>query len=217
MHQNDATGAYGGPRVLLDGSSDRSLITLKTILFWVGLTLMMLGCIGSFCVSLYFQETLPSPPATATATRPRRLDIYQVQSMLPQHRVQPHDCISGSECSICLDEIQQEDWIRSLPCNHCYHSDCIAKWLIERHSTCPLCKLDLYPPSDDDNDESSEEPSVLEHTDTDGIALDTITPQESNVTTRRWIPRWFESNNHHNNNNDTSVDPTPLLETHSEA
>ncbi|XP_024522965.1 RING-H2 finger protein ATL74 [Selaginella moellendorffii] len=42
-------------------------------------------------------------------------------------------------CSICLAEFgKQDDFIRMMPsCGHCFHSECIALWLVA-HSSCPL-------------------------------------------------------------------------------
>eukprot|EP00592_Proboscia_alata_P000698 CAMPEP_0194377616 /NCGR_PEP_ID=MMETSP0174-20130528/32156_1 /TAXON_ID=216777 /ORGANISM="Proboscia alata, Strain PI-D3" /LENGTH=429 /DNA_ID=CAMNT_0039159101 /DNA_START=97 /DNA_END=1386 /DNA_ORIENTATION=+ len=46
---------------------------------------------------------------------------------------------SGS-CSICLEDYNNEDILRVLPCKHPFHSDCILPWLTERSPNCPLCK-----------------------------------------------------------------------------
>lgn len=44
-----------------------------------------------------------------------------------------------TRCVICLDEFTVGDILKQLPCDHCFHSFCIAKWLHER-STCPICQ-----------------------------------------------------------------------------
>lgn len=56
-------------------------------------------------------------------------------------REKDHDMnICQDTCSICLEEYDQGECIRVLPCGHTFHSDCIFPWLTERSPTCPLCK-----------------------------------------------------------------------------
>lgn len=54
-------------------------------------------------------------------------------------------------CSICTDdlEIKPKRWcvknnkdIKTLECNHQYHTECIDTWL-ENHNTCPLCRHEV--------------------------------------------------------------------------
>ena len=82
----------------------------------------------------------------------------------PQNRY----CQLSDECTICLDEFTHGVRCRQLPCDHVFHSTCIAKWLIERSAVCPLCKLDLYEEEEvvedeentnDNSGEESAEPS----------------------------------------------------------
>ncbi|KAF4998931.1 hypothetical protein FDECE_11666 [Fusarium decemcellulare] len=44
-------------------------------------------------------------------------------------------------CSICTEDFSDGAHLRSLPCGHVFHSDCIDPWLLERSVTCPLCRL----------------------------------------------------------------------------
>lgn len=60
-------------------------------------------------------------------------------------------------CAICLDDYGVGDQLRCLPCGHAFHAKCIAKWLIERSATCPLCNLDLYEEEELDDDEDETE------------------------------------------------------------
>jgi len=41
-------------------------------------------------------------------------------------------------CSICLNDYEEGDELRRLPCTHLFHSPCIDRWL-SNHLTCPLC------------------------------------------------------------------------------
>ena len=45
----------------------------------------------------------------------------------------------GQQCSICLDNICEENTVIKLDCNHIFHGQCISQWLSE-NSSCPLCR-----------------------------------------------------------------------------
>jgi len=46
---------------------------------------------------------------------------------------------SQQECSICLEQFQEDEELRLLPCFHKYHTACIDRWF--QHSpACPICK-----------------------------------------------------------------------------
>lgn len=34
-----------------------------------------------------------------------------------------------SQCSVCMEDFHLEDVVRSLPCQHLFHTDCISPWL----------------------------------------------------------------------------------------
>jgi len=44
-----------------------------------------------------------------------------------------------SLCIFCQNDFQAGERIRTLPCNHAFHADCVDIWLRE-HDSCPTCK-----------------------------------------------------------------------------
>ncbi|CAA6664284.1 unnamed protein product [Spirodela intermedia] len=50
----------------------------------------------------------------------------------------PEDAV----CCICLTAYEDATELRSLPCDHHFHSACITKWL-SINATCPLCKYNI--------------------------------------------------------------------------
>ncbi|KAL9315801.1 hypothetical protein ACSQ67_016802 [Phaseolus vulgaris] len=51
--------------------------------------------------------------------------------------------VEGTECSVCLNEFQEEETLRLLPkCNHAFHIPCIDTWL-RSHINCPLCRAGI--------------------------------------------------------------------------
>jgi len=43
------------------------------------------------------------------------------------------------KCSICIEEFQKGQRMKTLPCLHVFHDACIDKWLTF-NATCPICK-----------------------------------------------------------------------------
>mmetsp|Transcript_25553 Transcript_25553/g.38730 ORF Transcript_25553/g.38730 Transcript_25553/m.38730 type:complete len:391 (+) Transcript_25553:135-1307(+) len=47
-----------------------------------------------------------------------------------------------ASCPICIEEFQVGETLRQMPCHHQFHTECIVPWL-DRHSVCPMCKVEL--------------------------------------------------------------------------
>ncbi|KAK8601358.1 hypothetical protein V6N13_058926 [Hibiscus sabdariffa] len=68
-------------------------------------------------------------------------------------KVTGKDLVLGTECAVCLDEIEADQSARMVPgCRHGFHLQCADTWLSKR-SVCPVCRAKLEPksfhPSDD--------------------------------------------------------------------
>lgn len=52
-------------------------------------------------------------------------------------------------CPICLNEYEEGEKMRILPCEHAYHVECIDKWLLRNNRFCPVCKRRVLPGGSD--------------------------------------------------------------------
>lgn len=49
----------------------------------------------------------------------------------------------AQRCVICLRDYEVDDEIKTLPCKHEFHSECVDPWLGEHNRTCPTCRHDI--------------------------------------------------------------------------
>ncbi|KAF9965923.1 E3 ubiquitin-protein ligase rnf13 [Mortierella alpina] len=71
------------------------------------------------------------------------------------------DEVTADTCAVCLDEFEAGEEIRTLPCHHEFHCECIDPWLTRKSSTCPLCKYDCVPPSTEEVAHGGEEANIV--------------------------------------------------------
>jgi RING finger protein 165 len=79
---------------------------------------------------------------TVVAPKNGRAETEAKETIPPSH----HDSqvtndlreLEQSECAICTQHFQQEEWLRLLPCSHAFHSHCIDKWLLDFGDSCPI-------------------------------------------------------------------------------
>ena len=48
----------------------------------------------------------------------------------------------GTECSICITPIEEGEEAVRTPCGHCFHKQCLERWMEER-PICPMCRAEL--------------------------------------------------------------------------
>ncbi|KAI9105828.1 hypothetical protein DFS34DRAFT_30412 [Phlyctochytrium arcticum] len=88
-------------------------------------------------VSSFMVADPPVPPPSLT------LPVAQLANH-PTCQWQQVQGSENTECSICLDAFQPDTQVRQLiPCEHCFHAECVDRWLTEVAGVCPLCRTDL--------------------------------------------------------------------------
>lgn len=59
------------------------------------------------------------------------------------------------QCPVCMDDFEDGQELRVLPCRHSFHPSCIDPWLLNVAGSCPLCRIDLRPPTEREDSTAS--------------------------------------------------------------
>jgi hypothetical protein len=185
LHEDPGVRSHGGTLLAVDGVVPP--VNQAVIIFWtcvLSILSVLACCCLAGVIEDIFESQLPEPEPLRRRRRPR-LTYDQVRKLLPigifdgrqlvydeeamiDHELgedskQPNNLFpqpgdhSLDACTICLDDYEVGDKLRCLPCKHAFHANCIAKWLIERSATCPLCNVELYEEEEDDDDDDEDE------------------------------------------------------------
>lgn len=87
-----------------------------------------------------------TPPASIEAIKALKR-ITVTEDYLNNNSIQ--EC--NKECSICKENLKEQEVLVLMPCEHIFHENCIVPWL-ESHNNCAICRFELQT-----NDEDYEE------------------------------------------------------------
>ncbi|MCD7464760.1 hypothetical protein HAX54_053389 [Datura stramonium] len=96
------------------------------------------------------RQTFSMRRRTAAATRGLENSVIETFPTFTYAEVKDHHIGKGAlECAVCLNEFEDDEMLRLIPkCDHVFHPECIDAWL-KSHVTCPVCRADLTPQSDE--------------------------------------------------------------------
>ncbi|XP_059461473.1 E3 ubiquitin-protein ligase ATL23-like [Corylus avellana] len=110
---------------------------------------LLLPCAGTgvvfvlyICFLWYTTNRLSEPPFSVKPVAKNGLSASELDK-LP--KVTGKELVLGTECAVCLDEIESRQPARLIPgCHHGFHVQCADTWL-SKHPVCPVCRAELEP------------------------------------------------------------------------
>jgi len=130
--------------ILISGSAETLPLAFSVYgywtLFWWTYSLaihnIMVGSILSILI-IHRIEVRDSSSSEGSAAEEGDMEKYTMISKFV--RAAAASATGTETCPICLVEYETGEELRTLPCKHYFHSECIDKWL-EKRSRCPMCR-----------------------------------------------------------------------------
>ena len=123
--QNAVNILFGSNAVL--SNNDGSIISIQNVLN---------GILGA---NIDSSPLPPMEPVKLTVSKEEldKIPVVSFQELSPD--VQK---INGT-CTICQNDFEKTDKVRSIKCNHVFHPECIDVWLLENSYKCPICRCEV--------------------------------------------------------------------------
>lgn len=92
------------------------------------------------------------PPSTNNISSPVRENRFEDVKVILQKKelekfpATKYETLSNdvkivcTKCTVCLDDYDDNSYVRQMECNHIFHKKCIDKWLLEYNYKCPMCR-----------------------------------------------------------------------------
>ena len=112
-----------------------------TVVFGLGMV-----CAICVCVGIWWRLQRCMVVTARDMKMEQAAAVSSAIAALPTHSCAASEC---GECAICVSDFNEKEMVKTLPCGHMYHADCIDQWLMGRcaipeaqpsDATCPLCK-----------------------------------------------------------------------------
>ncbi|RDW81325.1 putative RING finger protein [Aspergillus mulundensis] len=87
------------------------------------------------------QESAPASPSAPSFDAAEK----EVQSPSVEKDIASSHGDAHRECAICMEDFDDDNFIRALTCGHIFHATCLDPWFMKRQARCPLCKTCYYP------------------------------------------------------------------------
>lgn len=117
------------------------VIGILCVMFILTFILLLYAKFCHRASSLFANTQIHNPALIRSTSRFSGIDKAVIES-LPFFRFSSlKGSKQGLECAVCLSKFEDTEILRLLPkCKHAFHISCIDQWL-EKHSSCPLCRL----------------------------------------------------------------------------
>lgn len=140
-----ANSPYVYLNISVGPTQPRSYNINRTSVLFVSISFIVLMMISLAWLVFYYVQRFRYIHAKDRLSRRLCSAARKALSKIPTKTIKTEDKEMQGEyecCAVCIEPYKVSDVLRTLPCRHEFHKNCIDPWLLE-HRTCPMCKMDI--------------------------------------------------------------------------